>query len=55
MKGHGELRRHHYRETELLIDPKTASDEAKKNVSVVIAHENGAPVGRGSGDHCSVG
>ena len=28
-----------YRETELLIDPKTASDEAKKNVSVVIAHE----------------
>ena len=28
-----------YRETELLIDPKTASDDAKKNVSMVIAHE----------------
>jgi aminopeptidase N len=28
-----------YRETELLLDPKTASDEAKENVAIVIAHE----------------
>jgi len=35
-----------YRETALLIDPKTASDEAKENVSLVIAHENGAPMVR---------
>jgi aminopeptidase N/puromycin-sensitive aminopeptidase len=28
-----------YRETELLLDPKTASDGAKENVAVVIAHE----------------
>ncbi len=28
-----------YRETDLLIDPKTASDAVKKNVSIVIAHE----------------
>jgi len=28
-----------YRETDLLIDPKTASDAAKEEVSVVIAHE----------------
>jgi aminopeptidase N/puromycin-sensitive aminopeptidase len=28
-----------YRETDLLIDPKTASDRAKENVASVIAHE----------------
>jgi aminopeptidase N len=28
-----------YRETELLLDPKTASVGAKKNVAIVIAHE----------------
>lgn len=28
-----------YRETTLLIDPKTASESAKKNVAIVIAHE----------------
>ena len=28
-----------YRETDLLIDPKTASVDAKKNVAIVIAHE----------------
>jgi len=28
-----------YRETDLLIDPKTATDAAKKNVALVIAHE----------------
>ena len=28
-----------YRETDLLIDPKTATDVAKKNVALVIAHE----------------
>jgi aminopeptidase N len=28
-----------YRETDLLIDPKIASDAAKENVAVVIAHE----------------
>jgi aminopeptidase N len=28
-----------YRETDLLIDPKTASDRAKENVAGVIAHE----------------
>jgi aminopeptidase N len=28
-----------YRETELLIDPKTATDNAKENVALVIAHE----------------
>lgn len=28
-----------YRETELLLDPKTASDRAKENVAIVIAHE----------------
>ena len=28
-----------YRETDLLIDPNSASDEAKENVSLVIAHE----------------
>ena len=28
-----------YRETDLLIDPKTASDEAKENVVSIIAHE----------------
>ena len=28
-----------YRETDLLIDPKAASDEAKENVALVIAHE----------------
>jgi aminopeptidase N len=28
-----------YRETELLVDPKTASENAKENVAMVIAHE----------------
>lgn len=28
-----------YRETDLLIDPKTATDGAKRNVALVIAHE----------------
>ena len=28
-----------YRETDLLIDPRTATDSAKQNVSIVIAHE----------------